>query len=287
MRAPEQHPQAQKLLQERTLQYTMAASPISLRGHAAPWAALCCALLFSAAVLAEAAPTLAAAIIAPAPAPLLGVPAPAPAPKVLTLHEKVVAALRAAGHYGAISGLLDSLGDSTIIKPGITLFAPDDGAFDGLNMNSSLLLTTTLDYHVSTTVYTYQQLSTLPLNSTIQTAAPNVEIIVTSTGTNGFRLDDVAISDPDLYSDGQVAVQGVSSVFNTAKYNKGVVPPEAAPAPLAGEAPGAAPPGYITTPTGPKPAGSNSTKSDAARVVTTILGTMILASSVSVAVSLL
>lgn len=262
----------------------MAASLFSLRGQAAPWTALaatlCCTLLFSA-VLAEDSTTVAAAITAPAPAPLLGVPAPAPAPKILTLHEKVVAALRAAGHYGAISGLLDSLGESAIIKSGTTLFAPDDSAFNGLNMNSSLLLTTTLDYHVATTVYTYQQLASLPLNSTIQTAAPNVVILVTSTGTNDFRLDDVAISDPDLYSDGQMAVQGVSSVFNTAKYNKGVVPPEAAPI---GDAPSAAP-GYITPPSAPKT--TSPTKSDAAHVMACILRTAILASAISLLISLL
>ena len=176
----------------------MAPSLVSqLTGRAAPWivlaAIICCSALPLSVVQAEDTPTLADAIISPAPAPLLGVPTPAPAPKPLILHDKVVAALRAAGHYGAISGLLDSLGESAIIKPGITLFAPDDAAFNGLNMNSSLLLTTTLDYHVSTTVYTYQDLSNLPVNSTLQTAAPNVFIFITSTGANALRLDDVAI----------------------------------------------------------------------------------------------
>lgn len=236
------------------------------------------ALLFSAALADMHTPTIAAAAITaavPAPSPLVAVPAPAPAPKKPpTLHEKVVAALRAAGHYGAISGLLDSLGESAVIKEGITLFAPDDGAFDGLNMNSSQLLMTTLNYHVSTSVYNYQALSNLPLNSTIQTAVPNVVIVITSTGTNGLRLDDVAISDPDLYSDGQVAVHGVSSVLNTAKYNKGVVPPEAAP--VAGVP--AQAPGVITTPTAPKT--SSPTGSDAAHVVASVLSTALFVSAV-------
>lgn len=258
---------------------------MAVRGQAAaPWialaATLCCAALISA-TLAETLPTVAAAPVAAAPSPLL---APAPAPKPLTLHEKVVATLRSAGHYGAISGLLDSLTESAIIKPGITLFAPDDAAFNGVNMNSSLIVTTTLDYHVATSVYSYQQLSSLPLNSTIHTAAPNVVILVTSTGSNGFRLDDVAISDPDLYSDGQVSVQGVSSVFDTAKYNKGVVAPDAAPAPLGARVPSPAP-GYITTPTTPKP-GSPS-KSGAAHAVCSISSSVILVSAVSFVVSLL
>lgn len=226
------------------------------------------------------------AVPAPAPAPVVprpAVPAPAPAPKKpLTLHEKVVAQLRAAGHYGAISGLLDSLGENAIIQAGTTLFAPDDGAFDGLNMNSTSLLTTTLDYHVATAVYNYRALSNLPLNSTIPTAAPNVVIVVTSTGTNGLRLDDVTISDPDIYNDNQIAVQGISSVFNTAKYNKGVVPPQ--PSPVGVPAPA---PGLITTPTAPKTASPEGDGSDAAIVVATAARTVFLIASVTLLLSLL
>lgn len=174
-------------------------------------------------------------VAAPSPAPVT-VPAPAPAPKVLTLHEKVVNALRAAGHYGAISGLLDSLSDD-IIKPGITLFAPEDAAFNGMPMNSSSLLTTTLNYHIASKVYTYQELQNLTLNTTIPTAAPGVNIVVTSVVKGGFKLDNAGIANPDLYSDGQVAVQGINAVFDTAKYNKGVVAPEAAPAPVSAVSP--------------------------------------------------
>lgn len=226
----------------------------------------------------------AAIVAAPAPGPAI-VPAPAPAPtKPLTLHDKVVAALRAVGNYGAISGLLDSLGENAVIKEGITFFAPDDAAFQGLNMNSSTLLMTTLDYHVSTSVYSYQALSNLPLNSTIQTAAPDVEIVITSTGKNGLRLDDVAISDPDIYNDGQVSVQGISSVLNTAKYNKGVVPPEAAP--LAGTP--ALAPGLITTPTTPKSSSPKTDSNDASHhIVTSVARTALLISSVSFVISLL
>jgi uncharacterized surface protein with fasciclin (FAS1) repeats len=194
-----------------------------------------------------------------------------------------VAALREVGNFGTISGLLDSLGENAVIKEGITFFAPDDSAFDGLNMNSSKLLMTTLDYHVSTSVYNYQALSNLPLNSTIQTAAPNVEIFITSTGTNGLRLDDVSISDPDIYSDGQVAVHGISSVLDTAKYNKGVLPPAASP--LA--ATPAQAPALITTPTTPKSSSPKTDSSDAAHVVSSVARTVLLISSVSLVISLL
>lgn len=221
------------------------------------FAAYCVALVIS----AEAAPAAAALASAPSPLPVV----PAPAPKPVTLHDKVVAALRAANHYGALSGFLDSTAANSIIKEGTTLFAPDDGAFSGMNMNSSSMLMTTLDYHVATEVYSYQQLSNMALNTTIPTAAPNVVIFVTSTGKNGLRLDNVAITDADIYSDGQISVQGVSAVMDAAKYNAGLIPPAAAPAPLVKHVPAPAP-AIITTPTTPSAnasAGTTPTKNAA------------------------
>ncbi|KAG0589544.1 hypothetical protein KC19_1G028200 [Ceratodon purpureus] len=74
---------AANLFFHRTQAWTVLAAPA------------CCALLFSA-VLADQSATKAAIIAAPGPAPALApVLAPAPPPKPLTLHDKVVAALRA------------------------------------------------------------------------------------------------------------------------------------------------------------------------------------------------
>lgn len=168
-----------------------------------------------------------AAAVVPVPAP---VPAPAPAPKILTLHEKVVGSLRAAGHYGAIAGLLDSFPDS-IVKTGMTLFAPNDNAFSTVQMNSTKYLETLLSYHASTQVYSYQGLLSLPVGTKVQTSAPNVIIVVTSDTKGAYKLDDSTLVDPDIFADQTVSVQGIDSVLNTAKYNKGVVAPEAAPAP--------------------------------------------------------
>jgi hypothetical protein len=97
-----------------------------------------CALLLPLALWSASPATLAAAAAIPvapvaAPVPAIApvpVHAPVPAPKPLTLHEKVVGSLRAAGHYGAIAGLIDSLPTAgTIVKTGMTLFAPNDNAF--------------------------------------------------------------------------------------------------------------------------------------------------------------
>lgn len=261
----------------------MSARLISLR--AGVWLVVASTLfhtLVASAAAADDAPSLAEAILAAAaPSPFIGAPAPAPLappPKPLTLRDRVVAAIRAAGHYGAISGLLDSLSETSVIKEGITFFAPDDGAFSGLNMNNSMLFMNTLHYHVATAVYSYQQLSYLPLNSTIQTAAPNVVMYITSTGEDGLMLDNVVISDPDLYLDDKVAVHGISMVMDTAKYNKGVVPPEAAPAAVAG-APSASP-GLTTTPTTPGTTSPAAVGNDAAHVVSSAANAAILVAAV-------
>jgi hypothetical protein len=248
-------------------------------------AACCAALLFAVEARAEQ-----RVVVAASPEPLLAVPTPAPAPKPVTLHDKVVAALRAANHYGALSGFLDSVAANSLITEGTTLFAPDDGAFSGMNMNSSSLLMTTLDYHVATEVYTYNQLSNMALNTTLQTAAPNVVIFVTSTGKSGLRLDNVAITDPDIYSDGQMSVQGVSAVMDAALYNKALLPPTAAPAPapVVAHVPAAAPT-IITTPSTPKTSAGTTPSPNAApaHVLITVVNSVLPVFAVSFLVALL
>lgn len=177
--------------------------------------------------LASASPSILAAVPVAAPA---FAPAPAPASKLLTLHEKVVGSLRAAGHYGAIAGLLDSFPDN-LLKTGMTLFAPNDVAFSDVQMNSTKYMQTLLSYHASTHVYSYQALLNLPVGTKIQTSAANVVVVVTSATKGAYKLDDSLVVDPDIFTDQTISVHGIDSVLNTAKYNKGVVAPEAAPAP--------------------------------------------------------
>lgn len=203
------------------------------------------------------------------------VPAPAPAPKVLTLHEKVVSSLRAAGHYGALSGLLDSIPD-TIIKNGTTLFAPDDTAFQGVPMNNTGDLQNMMNYHVATKDYSFQALMSLPVGSKLQTAAQGITITVTSVAKNGYKVDNSLVADPDLYTDGSISVHGINAVMDTASYNKGLVAPEAAPA-VTVSPPAPSVPAPQATPSGT----TTPTKNDAANVKTTAVITSLLISAVS------
>lgn len=199
-----------------------------------------CALLFA----LESPATQAAAAVLPAvpvAAPVAAVPAlaptpvhaPVPAPKPLTLHEKVVGSLRAAGHYGAIAGLIDSLPTAnSIVKTGVTLFAPNDNAFSNVAMNSSAVLLTLLGYHAAPKVYSYQGLLTLPAGTKVPTSTTDVVIVVTSNLQDAYKLDDSLIIDKNIFVDSTVAVHGIDSILDTAKYNKGAVAPEAAPAPV-------------------------------------------------------
>lgn len=225
---------------------------------------LCCALLFWSGLPTTLAAAAAAVPVGPVAAPVAPVPAiapapfhaPAPAPKPLTLHEKVVTSLRAAGHYGAIAGLLDSLpAANTIVKQGITLFAPNDNAFTNVQMNSSQILMTLLGYHAVPKVYSYQALLTLPAGTKLQSSTPNVVIVVTSSAADSYKVDDSLIVDEDIFADNTVAVHGIDSILDTAKYNKGAVAPEAAPAPVAPISPiissPPAPPSSDTPPVSP------------------------------------
>ncbi len=182
------------------------------------------------------------AVNAPPTPPQAPVPvtAPAPAP-VLTLSDKVVNALRAAGHYGAISGVLEGLPDiDQVIQPGTTFFAPDDAVSAGLPYNSSADMTQLLNYHTANQSYTFQDLLGLKVGDRIATVVTGISIVVQSVGQNDFKLDNAIIVNPDLYTNNSVAVHGISAIFLTQFYNTATLGPVPAPPATTGVAPAAA-----------------------------------------------
>jgi hypothetical protein len=170
--------------------------------------------------------------------------------EVPTLHQQVVSALRAAGRFGAVSGILDSLTNvDEIIKPDITLFAPDDTAFENVLMNSSSVLTTLLNYQTASRFYAFQDLMSLRAGDRIPTVTPGISILVVTVNGLNYRLDDAFIVAPDLYTNGTVvvAVHGVSAIFSTRQYNTATLGPVPAPAPIADAAAAAATPAPVST----------------------------------------
>ncbi|CAM6059422.1 unnamed protein product [Sphagnum tenellum] len=194
----------------------------------------------------------------PATAPLGPAKAPAPAP-VLTLHQKVVGALRAAGTFGAISGALDSLTDNDPIKPSITLFAPEDNAFQGVPLNSSAAVTTLLNYHTAAGILTFQQLLTLAQGHRIQTVTTGISIVVVNNQTANYQLDNAHIIRPNLYNDGSVVVHGMDAIFDTRFYNTATLGPVPAPAPVAPAAPPPVAAAASSTPGAAVPSSTTST----------------------------
>jgi uncharacterized surface protein with fasciclin (FAS1) repeats len=197
----------------------------------------------------------ATAPLGPAKAPAK---APAPAP-VLTLHQKVVGALRAAGTFGAISGALDSLTDNDPIKPSITLFAPEDSAFQGVPLNSSAAVTTLLNYHTAGGILTFQQLLSLAQGHRIQTVTTGISIVVVNNQTANYQLDNAHIIRPNLYNDGSVVVHGVDAIFDTRFYNTATLGPVPAPAPVAPAAPPPVAAAASSTPASAVPSSTTST----------------------------
>ncbi|CAK9236782.1 unnamed protein product [Sphagnum troendelagicum] len=168
------------------------------------------------------------------------VTAPAPAP-VLTLSEKVVNALRAAGHYGAISGVLEGLTNiDQVIQPGTTFFAPDDVVSAGLPYNSSGDMMQLLSYHTANQSYTFQDLLGLKVGDRIATVSPGISILVESVGQNDYQLDNAILVNPDLYTNNSVAVHGINAIFFTQFYNTATLGPVPAPPATTGVAPAAA-----------------------------------------------
>jgi hypothetical protein len=108
-----------------------------------------------------------------------------------------------------------------IIKPNITLFAPDDTAFENVLMNSSSVLTTLLNYQTASRFYAFQDLMSLRAGDRIPTVTPGISILVVTVNGLNYRLDDAFVVAPDLYTNGTVvvAVHGVSAIFSTRQYS--------------------------------------------------------------------
>lgn len=217
--------------------------------------------VFGALILVVTAPVIAATTTTVS----VGSPTSATA-EVPTLHQQVVSALRAAGRFGAVSGILDSLTNvDEIIKPDITLFAPDDTAFENVLMNSSSVLTTLLNYQTASRFYSFQDLMSLRAGDRIPTVTPGISILVVSVNGLNYRLDDAFVVAPDLYTNGTVvvAVHGVSAIFSTRQYNTATLGPVPAPAPIADAAAAATPAPVSTSPTTVPDTGASSSSTPA------------------------
>ncbi len=180
---------------------------------------------------------------APVAAP---VAAPGPAP-VLSLHDMVLSALRSAGTFGEVVGVIENLEDTyPIIRPNITFFAPEDNAEpNGFPFNSTPTLMALLNYHTASGNYPLQSLLNLKVGDRIPTVVSEISIVVSNVANPGYQLDNAMVTKPNLFSNTNLSmsVHGVNAIFNTRFYNTAVLGPVPAPAPVApsgATAPGAA-----------------------------------------------
>ncbi|CAM6101216.1 unnamed protein product [Calypogeia fissa] len=172
-------------------------------------------------------------------------PAPAgplqPEPQVTNMIE----ALRDAGRFGAIAGLLDGL-QMKSVTPMTTWFLPNDQAFSDINYPKNV--TTFLDYHVVRELLPFSRLLTLSIGTRIPTFLDKEVIVVTNNSQFNFSIDNAMMVVPDLYSDSTVAVHGINAVLDDASFN-GIARPPAAPI----VSPVAAPPLWLPMPAGEVP----------------------------------
>lgn len=200
-----------------------------------------------------------------APGPVsAGVPVPSaglqPQPQVTNMIE----ALRDAGRFGAIAGLLDGL-QMKSLTPMTTWFLPNDQAFSGINYPKNV--TTFLDYHVVPELLPFSRLLTLSTGTRIPTFLGTDTSVVTNNSQLNFSIDNARVVIPDLYSDSTIAVHGIDAVLDAASFNGRALPPvsAASPAsPVSSQSPQSSCPKGETCPSAPLPFGFNITFPNAA-----------------------
>ncbi|KAL2652794.1 hypothetical protein R1flu_020922 [Riccia fluitans] len=161
--------------------------------------------------------------MSPAPAP--GSPASQAQPQVV----KMIEALREAGQFGAVAGLLDGL-QMKNITPMTTWFLPNDQAFSGANFPANA--TKFIDYHVIRELLPYSRLTSLGVGTKLPTFLGREIVVVSSNTASNFSVDNAMVIVPDLYTDSTVAVHGINAVMDDAPFNGGVTPsPHPAKAP--------------------------------------------------------
>lgn len=133
------------------------------------------------------------------------------------LHQEVVRVLQTA-QYMEFAALLDNMTES-VIRQGITVFAPSDGALSNFQMNKTegLRVEDVVRLHVITSIMPFSNLLRLEVGSRLTTEASNITIQVTSTSAVAYEMDDAVIVNPDLYTDATIAVHGINALFNTSK----------------------------------------------------------------------
>lgn len=156
-------------------------------------------------------------------------PAPSPSAELVSKLSDALAAsgkfdtvLNLLGTYGLLTDLTDLLGSGTTL----TLFAPVDDAFNGIDF-SGVNVTSVLLFHVVVGSYSYDELiaisngteTALPSRRLLQTGGVNTvsgdKIVVTS--SNGaVYLNGVLLSVPNVLSDSSLSSQGVSKVLSPA-----------------------------------------------------------------------
>ncbi len=135
------------------------------------------------------------------------------------LVAKVVQGLQQASQYGAVAGVIESL-PVAIIRPGITLFAPNDRSLAGAQFsgNSGLAL---LSFHIVTRRLEFAELSAVREGTKLSTMLDGISVVVShKNSTTASQIDNALIIEPDMYVDDDVAVHGVDSVFDAFAYNK-------------------------------------------------------------------
>ncbi|KAL2652798.1 hypothetical protein R1flu_020926 [Riccia fluitans] len=192
--------------------------------------------------------------ISPAPA---AEPPESPSDQAQSQVIKITEALREAGQFGIVVGLLDGLQlwDITLMTS-TTWLLPNDQAFFGGNFPANW--TKFIDYHVIQELLPYSRLASLGVGTRLPTFLGDETVVVSSNTVYNFSLNNAMVIVRDLYIDSTIAVHGINAVLDDVHFNDGAnFPPPDAKAPAG--VPSPPPPAQGPSPgvSSPAPAGTN------------------------------
>ncbi|MCL7046784.1 hypothetical protein MKW94_019132 [Papaver nudicaule] len=129
--------------------------------------------------------------------------------------QNILEALVATQDYSNWAEVL-SITDPFTFPITATFLIPADNPFINTTTTSSSheSLSSTISYHIIPQQLPFSVLQTFGINSRIPTLLPGNTILVTNNSQSNYTINEIPITNPDMYMNGAVVVHGIKSTLN-------------------------------------------------------------------------